>query len=101
MKSMFETSTLELQRLIDNAVSKSSEEAAKMPTTKVSGDRPIKVKCYGTVKEWKSMYLAYHFYLAGATMCEGSESDRYWLIVARLIEAEKNNGIEVVTDQEY
>ena len=74
----------ELSALVRKAVEMCSADAAKL-TTGLADDKPITIHCGGRDEEWQSRYLAYHYYYTGAVSCEGSESDRYWKIVADLL----------------
>lgn len=70
---------------VRQAVALSSKDAARLPATGLDGDTSVVVKCYNEEERWNSRYLAYHYYLEGANACDGSESNRYWAIVIRLL----------------
>ena len=74
-----------LYRKVTETISKTSQEAAKLPAVMLDGDGPVTIRCGGTEEHWNSRYLAYHFYYCGAMCCEGSESSRYWSIVSGLL----------------
>ena len=79
----FETTNPTLVQRIQEAVALPSREAAKFPPV-MEGDGAVTIHCGGEEEVWQSRYLAFHYYMTGATECEGSESDRYWQIVSGL-----------------
>lgn len=77
---------LSLQEELCICFAKSSRDAANAPTLDMAGDAPITIHVGGFEEHWQSRWLCYHFYKYCAMMCEGSESDRYWQILAGLLE---------------
>ena len=64
-----------------------STEAAKLPPPGLKGDSPVTIHIGGREERWNSRWLCYRYYRRGAMECDGSsEGDRYWQIVAGLIE---------------
>jgi len=66
---------------------KTSAEAAKHPSLNIEGDAPVTIRVGGNEEHWGSRWLCYRYYKQGAMECEGtSEGDRYWQILAGLLE---------------
>ena len=82
---------------VRQAVALPSREAARLSATGLDGDTSVTVKCYNKEERWNSRYLAYHYYLAGAEECDGSEAHRYWVIVTHLL----MDGGDYVCDSDY
>lgn len=53
-----------------------ADEARKLPPVNAE-DGAVTVHCYGRAKRWNSRVVCTEFYRAGATACNGSESERY------------------------
>lgn len=80
MKDIFKVKNGALNSLIEKAVEMESKDAAKLETG-IEGDHPVTIYCGGKFEDWKSIYLAYHYYRAGAFACDGtSEGGRYWQV---------------------
>lgn len=51
-------------------------EAKKLPPV-AADDGAVTIHCYGRAERWNSRVVCTEFYRAGATACDGSESERY------------------------
>ena len=82
----YSQTSMALGAKVQQAVALPSKDAARLPAPGLDGDTSVTVKCYDKEERWNSRYLAYHYFLAGAEECDGSEADRYWAIVTRLLD---------------
>ena len=85
----YEQTSRALAARVREAVSMTSADAAKLPSTGLDGDTSVRIWCGGKEETWNSRYLAFHYYYEGAMANNGtSEGNRYFRICECLMKGE-------------
>ena len=56
---------------------------------------PVTTICYGEAREWENRWDAVDFFMKGVFTCDGSEKDRYAVILMKLLAGEDTCSDEI------